>query len=390
MTDEKNLISSHCRLCNYDGIEPIMELLGVPRWNHRLLQENELAGDYSINLTAYRCPSCSFVSVPMRLNEDYYDDYINVPSLSNQAKLFQSNQAKEFVERFNLIGCKVLEVGCGDGFFLHSMKSVGVDCYGIEPSRVQRELACSLGLVVEQGILSGGRRLADAPFDAFVTRQVFEHVEDMRDFLLTIRSNLRNGAVGLVEVPNLSKLANEARFFDFIPEHINYFTENTLSLSLELAGYEVVEISPVQDGESLRALVRWSSLPEYDLLAMRAESLRNDIAKFLASAKLQGRKVAIWGAGGKGLSMMAIAGLNQDLLLVDGDPGKVGLYTPVSHLRVSPPSELAAQGIEAVIIMAPAYEKEIAQMLRSELAFSGRIILAGKAFQSFDALDTLV
>lgn len=387
MTDDQKLSVLICRLCGFDSIAPAVHFSGMPRWNHRLLQSHELATDRGVDLTAYQCPCCGFVSVPMGLSDDYYDDYVNVPSLSPQAQQFQTEQAQDFVKRFGLSGRSVLEIGCGDGFFLQSMQNAGAHCFGIEPSSVQRELACARGLRVEQGILSGKRILAEAPFDAFVTRQVFEHIEDIRDFLLTIRGNLRRGAVGLVEVPNLDKLVDEARFFDFIPEHINYFTSRSLSLALQLAGFEVIDVSPVQEGEALRAIVRWRSLPEYGALAQRAGSLREDVAKFLSTCQKQGKKVAIWGAGGKGLSMMAVADLSQVALLVDGDPGKVGLFTPVSHLSVSSPAELALQGIDAVIVMAPAYEKEIAKKLRVELAFSGQIILAGRGFEPFESKD---
>lgn len=389
MSDSSRMGASVCRLCSFDGIEVAVELASMPRWNHRLLQSHELATDRGVDLTVYRCPSCGFVSMPMKLSDDYYDDYVNVPSLSPQAQQFQTEQAFDFVERFGLAGCKVLEIGCGDGFFLHSMRNAGALCFGIEPSSAQGELACARGLSVEHGILSGKRLLVEAPFDAFVTRQVFEHVEDIRDFLLTIRGNLRAGAVGLVEVPNLDKLADEARFFDFIPEHINYFTPRSLSLALQLAGFEVLEVCPVQEGESLRALVRWQALPDYDSLASRVGSLRAEVMRFLSACRLQGKKVAIWGAGGKGLSMMAIADLGGVQLLVDADPGKVGLYTPVSHLRVSPPEELALQGVDAVIVMAPAYEKEIAHKLRTELAFTGQIVLAGRGFELVDPTDAV-
>jgi cyclopropane fatty-acyl-phospholipid synthase-like methyltransferase len=376
--------AQRCRLCSHDGVEAVLTLSGMPRWNHRLIRAQELAADRGIDVTAYRCLSCGFVSLPMRLSGDYYDDYVNVPSLSSQAQQFQAEQAREFVARFCLTGCRILEVGCGDGFFLRAMQDAGAQGFGIEPSSAQCQLARARGLQIEQGILAGGRRLADAPFDAFVTRQVFEHVEDIRDFLLTIRGNLQVGAVGLVEVPNLEKLLDEARFFDFIPEHINYFTPRTLSLALDLAGFEVVEVCPVQDGESLRALVRWQAPPDYGRIGSRAGSLRTDMATFMSACRSQGKKVAIWGAGGKGLSMMASVDVSDVQLLVDADPSKVGLYAPVSHLQVSPPQALASQAVDAVIVMAPAYEREIVRKLRTEWAFAGKIVLAGRGFEIVD------
>lgn len=372
-----------CRLCGYVPIKSITSLRGMPRWNHRLLSEAEVSSDFGIEINVLQCPGCGFVCVPPNLSPDYYDDYVNIPSLSRKAQMFQMEQARDFVEQFSLRGARVMEVGCGDGFFLEALRTAGAEVFGIEPSARQRDLAVSRGHEVELGQLSNERRLK-RPFDAFVTRQVFEHVEDMRDFLLSIRCNLRLGAHGLVEVPNLDLLAAEARFFDFIPEHINYFSPRTLALVLELAGYSVLEVAPVQEGESLRAYVRWDGLPEYDSLVLRVDTLRTQIETFLADCRSKGRKVAIWGAGGKGLGMMAIADLRHVEMLVDGDPGKVGLYTPVSHLKIRSPAELADRAIDVVIVMAPAYEQEIAAVLRSRYSFSGTIVLAGRGFVTYE------
>lgn len=357
----------------------------MPRWNHRLLSAAELQDDRPIDIDVCRCANCGFVCTAMNLAEDYYDDYLNVPSMSAQARSFQKAQASDFVARFELTDRKVLEVGCGDGFFLRSLADAGARVHGVEPSVVQRRVAASRGLTVDAGVLSQQRILAAGPFDAFVTRQVLEHVDDIYDFLLTVRSNLAPASVGLVEVPNLDKLVADKRFFDFIPEHVNYFSARTLRLALELAGFEVVEVDPVDNGESLRALVRWHGLPDFDGLSQRAASLGVDIAAFVARCREDGKKVAFWGAGGKGLSMLAVADLGGVKLLVDADPGKHGLFTPVSHLRVEAPTELAAQGIDAVVIMAPAYEREIAARLQDELGFRGDIVLAGRAFELFRA-----
>lgn len=325
----------------------------------------------------------------MQLSSDYYDDYVNAPSLSPQAQRFQLEQAQDFVARFGLAGRRVLEIGCGDGFFLQSMAGAGADCFGIEPSGAQRDLARARGLRVESGLLSSGRRLPDAPFDAFVTRQVLEHVEDMRDFLLTIRGNLAPGAVGLVEVPNLDKIRTECRFFDFIPEHINYFTPQSLSLVMQLSGFHTLEVCSVQDGESLRVLVRWDPMPDYRPIASSIDALKSDISSLLAEFRLQGKKVAIWGAGGKGLSLMAITDLRTVTLLVDSDRHKAGLFTPVSHLQVESPQEIARRGIDVVIIMAPAYEREIARVLREDLGFAGDIVLVGRGVRRLEAAGDL-
>ncbi len=377
----KSMTDVPCRVCSVTALETAFSMKGMPRWNHRLLKTSELAIDRPVDIEVHRCISCGFLCTAMNLADDYYDEYLNVPSLSAQACEFQAAQAHEFVARFGLSGRKVLEIGCGDGFFLHALTEAGALAYGVEPSVGQRQVAASRGLAVEGGVLSQGRRLAAGPFDAFVTRQVLEHVDDVRDFLLTVRANLAPRAAGLVEVPNLDTLVSGKRFFDFIPEHVNYFSPRTLRLALELAGFEVIGLDLVDNGESLRALVRWHGVTDYSDLADRVTSLRADVSKFVADCRALGKRVAIWGAGGKGISMLAVIDLEGIEVLVDGDPGKRGNFTPTSHLRVESPSELVERGIGAVIIMAPAYEREIATRLRDELRFDGDIVLAGRAFE---------
>src|SRR5690606_32815824 len=145
--------------------------------------------------------------------------------------------------------------------------------------------------------------LTHSPFDAFATRQVLEHIEDIHGFLAAIRVHLKPNGVGLVEVPNLDTLLAQDRFFDFIPEHINYFSARTLRLVLEIAGFEIVAVDSVQDGEALRALVR--NLPASALTGLRerTESLGIEIAAFVNQRHELGERVAVWGAGGKGINM---------------------------------------------------------------------------------------
>lgn len=379
---------SRCRLCRNPDNRPAFTLAGMPRWNHRLLHASELADDTPIDLVVSRCECCGFVSLSTAvLADDYYSDYVNAPSSSPQMLAFLTAQAREFVHRYDLVGRSIVEVGCGDGGFLAQLRDAGAFCLGIEPSDEQRKLALARQLNVEGGLLTKDRVLDGSPFDAFVTRQVFEHVEDMHSFLGAIRAHLKPGGVGLVEVPHLDTLLAQSRFFDFIPEHLNYFSPITLRLVLELAGFHVLAVDAVQKDEALRALVRRAELPPLDGVGRRVIDLSTQIAAFVRHHHQSGRKVAVWGAGGKGLSMLAVTDLRDVTLLVDGDPQKHGRYTPVSHLCVSPPEALQEQFIGAVVIMAPAYKDEILRILRSTYGFRGAVGIVSESFEVIEAVS---
>lgn len=360
----------------------------MPRCNHRLLQEHQLELDAAIDLAVYRCNSCGFVSLLSLLEDDYYADYVNAPSASPQMQAFLEEQAQEFVQRFELRGCTVLEIGCGDGGFLAKLSEAGAVCVGIEPSQTQREIALAQGLHVHGGLLAAERLLEGAPFDAFATRQVFEHIDDMQGFLAAIRAHLKPGGAGLVEVPNLDILLAQDRFFDFIPEHVNYFSPRTLRLVLELSGFEVLSVDPVQEGEALRALVRRIDPPALDGVRVRPTRMQAEIGEFVKRRRALGERVAVWGAGGKGLSMLAVLAGNDFDLLVDGDPHKHGCFTPVSHLLVSSPELLREHAIGTVLILAPAYRNEILQLLRSRYGFNGTVGIVGPTFEVIEPCTT--
>jgi len=355
-----------------------LTLTDAPRNVQRLLQAHERDSDRAISLTVCQCGRCGFVQLPPLLDDEYYDDYMMVATHSAQMQSFQADQARDFVTRFGLTGKSVVEIGCGDGNYLGNLADAGAVVSGIEPSRVTRELAINKGHAVEAGYVTATRRLRGAPFDGFVTRQVMEHVPDIHDVLTGIRRNLKAGAVGLVEVPSLEKAIADRRFYDFFSDHVNYFSFATLRMALEMNGFEVLEVRQDMFDEYNTAIVRNPQEVSLEGIQRAINTLGSDFARFIGEYRAQGKKVAIWGAGGKGLSVLASADIHDVDLLVDSDRNKQGRYTPVSHLKVEAPSALVGAGIDAVIITAMAYVHEIRRALADDYGFHGVVATLGE------------
>lgn len=367
----------HCRLCGHSLLQTVLTLNNAPRNVQRLFRPEQLHLDRSVELIVLCCERCNLVQVDPLLEDAYYDDYMMLATHSPQVQQYQQRQSHDFVRDFNLIGKAVKEIGCGDGSYLDHLRNAGCKTSGVEPSARSREIALSRGHSVESGYVDGTRRLVDGPYDGFVTRQVLEHVPDINGFLTGIRLNLTSGAVGLVEVPSLEKALQDRRFYDFFPDHVNYFSFRTLRLALELNGFEVIEIRHDMFDEYIVAYVR-SCLPlSFEYLVKTVKTLSEEVHAFIQRYRKRNQKVAIWGAGGKGLSVLAAAGISDIDLLVDADPNKLGLITPVSHLKVESPSALRHAGISAVLITAMAYRKEIVKTLVGDLDFNGDIAVLG-------------
>jgi SAM-dependent methyltransferase len=367
-----------CRVCGAGRIDLMATLNDVPRSNHRLLRPEEVSGDHSMNMEIFRCGHCDFVFCEYLLDDSFYEsDYLNAPSFSAQMAAFQRQQATDFVRHFDLAGKTIIDVGCGDGSYLDDLKTLGVNAVGLEPSQAQAALARERGFDVATGLVGADRIMDGAPFDGFVTREVLEHVPDIKGFLVGIRSNLKIGARGLVEVPNLEKLLKEQRFYDFIPEHVNYFTRRSLRLALELAGFDVVQVFTGMSDEYLIAYVGLRGQDSHRLseLQTQLDRLGRKLGAYIDGCRRANKRIGIWGAGGKGLNLLAAARVHDVEVLVDGDPHKEGLITPVTHLRVEAPRRLLERKVDVVIVTAPAYRNEIVKELRTELGFVGEIVV---------------
>jgi SAM-dependent methyltransferase len=367
-----------CRLCGRSATKAVLTLEKIPRNIQRLLRDEELPADGPTQMTVLECEACGFVQAAVSLGSDYYDDYVMGTSHSPQMQRYQAGQATDFVRRFKLEGKSVVETGCGDGSFMGHLASAGARPVGVEPSWRFRDLALAHGYDVQDGYVTAARALGGAPFDGFVCRQVLEHVPTIHDFLQGVRRNVRPEAFGLVEVPRLEKALIDGRYYDFFPDHVNYFSERTLRVALELNGFEVLEIAGGMSEEYNVAIVKTPATCRVSQLQAMAESLSREIEEFIGRHLAAKRSVAIWGAGGKGLSVMSLADVSGVDLLIDSDPLKQGLFSPVSHLRVHSPEVLLTRPVDVLIVTALAYKTEILSMLRDRYRFKGQVAVLGE------------
>jgi SAM-dependent methyltransferase len=373
-----------CRLCGSSNLSVCLTLEHASRSIQRLLTRNQLSHDQDITLEVYQCKDCGFVQLTKTMEPDYYDEYVMTTSHSPQMKAFQNAQAFDFVNQYNLVGKRVIEIGCGDGNYLEYLQDAGATVFGIEPSRPFREIAQERGFDVISGYVGRRDPLVGDPYDAFVTRQVLEHVPDPNDFLQGIRQGLSAQGVGLVEVPSLEQAMEYGRFYDFFADHLNYFSSTTLRHALERNGFDVLHVSRGMNGEYNVAVVQRA--PDYDFIGLQhtLHASVQDLRDYVNICQHEGKRVAIWGSGGKGITVMAVAQVKGVAYVVDSDPYKQGYFTPVSHIPIVAPERLLSDPVDTVIITALAYRDEIMTQLRQVLGFQGEVAVLGSQLHGLE------
>lgn len=369
--------SPSCRLCARDELRPFLVLPHSAGNVSRVLSQEEIGKVPAVTVRVYECGRCGLVQLVESLGSAFYDDYLMTTSHSPQMQHYQETQVAEFVGRYGLRGNRVIEAGCGDGAYLARLAAAGVDAVGIEPSARFRQLALQRGFRVLAGYVTAQTPIPEGPYAAFVTRQVLEHVPDPHDFLRGIRESLVPGAPGLVEVPSLDQALEHRRFYDFFPDHLTYFSDRTLRLLLEINGFVVDEVVRGMGGEYLVATVRLDAPAGQSNLQENTDRLVAELREFLTKERLAGRRVAVWGAGGKGIAALAVAQAEGILYVVDPDAHKQGRFTPVTHLPIVPPDRLATEPVDTVLVTALAYRNEILEQLLGPLGFAGNVVVLG-------------
>jgi SAM-dependent methyltransferase len=200
-----------------------------------------------------------------------YDEYLEV----------RPNWVKTFTRRLNQITTyqspgKVLDIGCGPGFFLEAAQAKGYDVYGLDPSEyivnVARE---KFGDHIKLGVIDNTDYPAD-DFDLVVAFDTFEHIYRPLEWLEYVRRILRSpdpasgkpGGLLTMTTPdpssNLARLSGRGWVSYKLPEHIFYWSPQTIRRALA-KDWDVLEINRAGQYATLgflfRRLFRLSSNP---------------------------------------------------------------------------------------------------------------------------------
>ncbi len=326
----------------------------------------------------------------------YGDGYENSLGFSEFFQGYLQGFAKDLVERYSLEGKQVLEVGCGDAEFLRLMVERGAASgVGFDPS-YHEDQPTSL----DEGRIQIHREMfppADQDLkieaDILVCRQVLEHVPDPLGFLETIRGGLPKDrpTTVVIEVPNLLPTLERQTSWDMIYEHCTYFTVGSLSQLLKKAGFHVTYAEETYEKQFITVEATTDlSVPDRTAELNDRGALDKGVADFgaawkscqstwiqrLTEAHEQGKTVAIWGTGARGINFLNLVDPNNTIQsAIDINPRKYGLHVAGTGQVVSPPESLLDNPPDLVIVINPIYEQEIRDSLQ-KLGLNPEIALA--------------
>jgi len=153
-----------------------------------------------------------------------------------------------------LPGLRLLDIGCGPGWFLRAAGERGVVARGVEADAAMAQRARAAGLVVASGVFPAA--VADDRYDIISLNDVFEHLPDPVAALADLHGRLASNGLLLLNLPSrqgtfyrlaeglarLGMSAPLARLWqrDFVSPHRYYFDADALDRLLATRGFQCV------------------------------------------------------------------------------------------------------------------------------------------------------
>ena len=357
-----------CRFCGQ--LLPERYLLkydNMPKSAQFFPTENEISDEQGVDIVLKQCIYCGLVQATGK-PVSYYRDVIRATGVSQEMRVFREKQYRDWVEEFDLADKKVIEIGCGAGEYMQFMETTSAGTYGLEHFREAADRGRARGHRILDGFVENSAYVIPlAPYDGFYIMNFLEHIPQPNEFLRGIANNLSDEAVGIVEVPNFDMMLKKSLYSEFIQDHLSYYTEDTLKMVLESNGFLTLECKSIWHNYIISAKVRKRSEMPVHGFTQKYQSLKRQMADFLAEQHRKGKKVAVWGAGHQALANLSLLDMADHIVyVIDSAKFKQNKYTPATHIPIVAPERLKNREVQTVIIMAAGYSQEVKQIMQRE------------------------
>jgi SAM-dependent methyltransferase len=389
-----------CPSCSSGRIKNFLNLENVPVNSVLNIKTRDQAlsfarGDIALGF----CEKCGFIYNiafdPALL--EYSAEYESTQSYSSTYSAFARRQAEQLIERHNLRGMDLLEIGCGNGEFLSLLCELGGNRgLGFDPAYKQARVQSSRAIKVKFIKDFYNERYAGHRADFVYCRMTLEHIPNAGEFVAMVRRSIGNhpDVIVFFQVPDVTRILQNCAFEDVYYEHCSYFSPGSLARLFRNCGFEVFNLETDYNGQYVTIDARPANgrspsilSDEEDLNGLRSlvEAFPEKYQKMLFEWRTRidnfsasGRRVIVWGSGSKGVTFLTTFGINNEVdYVVDINPYRQGCYMAGTGHRIISPDFLKEYQPDVVIAMNAIYRDEIKKDL-NKLGLHPEILALGE------------
>ncbi len=369
-------------------------------------QLNQMEPFYPLHV--YVCEKCFLVQVQEYVSpERIFTEYAYFSSFSDSWLAHMKAYADIIAARLSLTDAsRVVELGSNDGYLLQYFVAKGIPVLGVEPARNVSEKAIAKGVPTVTKLF--GRQTARELVadgirpDLICGANVLAQVPDVNDFVGGIKILLKPGGVVTIEFPYLMRLMAENQFDTIYHEHFFYFSFKTAERVFAAHGLTLFDVDELPThGGSLRIYARHTEdtakpagervlklsareeaagldrLDTYASFTEQVHETKRRLLEFLIGARRRGKRIAGYGAPGKGNTLLNYCGIRTDFVeyTVDRNPYKHGRFLPGTHIPIHPPERIRETRPDYVLILPWNLKDEIMEQVSYIRSWGGQFVV---------------
>jgi SAM-dependent methyltransferase len=402
------IASGGCMFCGTPLSRTFVDLGMSPLCESYVTREtlNQMEPFYPLH--TYVCEECFLVQLEEYVSPGaIFSEYAYFSSYADSWVDHMSRYADMITQRLRL-GREsfVVEVASNDGYLLQHFVKKGIPVLGIEPAANVAKVAVEKGIPTlvkffgeetATDLVSEGRRA-----DLICGANVLAQVPKPNDFVKGLQILLKPGGVVTIEFPHLMRLMAENQFDTIYHEHFSYLSFLSAEKIFAAQGLTLFDVEELPThGGSLRIYARHAadtSKPvtgraerlrecEIDAGFLRIETYagfgenvketKRKLLEFLIAVKRSGKKIAGYGAPGKGNTLLNYCGIRTDFVdfTVDRNTYKQGKFLPGTHIPIYHPDRIREVRPDYVLILPWNFKDEIVQQMAYIREWGGKFVV---------------
>jgi 2-polyprenyl-3-methyl-5-hydroxy-6-metoxy-1,4-benzoquinol methylase len=392
-----------CRICN-NSIKQIINLKKIALVGN-FLKKKQNQKKYKISLNY--CKKCKHIQIGETVNPNLLfkkylwetgvskSNIILINDFINKMKKFRLNQKS-----------KILEIASNDGSLIGSIKKrFNSIVLGIDPAvnlnnQAKKKKIKTINEYFDYKLSKKIKKMIKS-FDYIIARNVIAHVRKPNEVFRGVENLLTSNGIFILEVPHLLNIIKYNQYDNIFHEHLGFHSLKSirdLCDQNELKIFNVEKIS--SQGGSIRCFIckknnfrkisskvkkmlkfeqksKLFSIKNLENYGKKIKTHSRKLYNFINRLKIDGKKISIYGASGKGQALMQYCKIDNKLIdfVFDKSKLKQKRYTPGTNIKILNPNFIDKKIADYLLILSWNIVKEIMKQENSFLQKGGKFIV---------------
>ena len=397
----------HCRVC-HAGIKEIINILDYKKvaLAGSLLKRNQFNSEKKFPLKLVICKRCKHLQINFNPERDLlFKNYFWQTGVSSQNIYLITKLASDIQKKIKISKkSKIIEVASNDGSLLKIFsKKFNCQVIGVDPAvnfknKLKKDSIKSITDYFSYR-LSKNIKKKHGLFDICIARNVIAHLKDPNDIFKGVKNILNSNGLFIIEVPHLLNIYKEYQYDNVCHEHVGFHSLKSIIDLSKLHGLYLYDVEIIDSqGGSIRCYLSndkkiitnnvkkiLNSETRNNIFQINswlnfAKEIRNHNEKFrklLIDLKSKGNNISIYGASGKGQTLLQFLELDNDFFdyIFDKSKNKHNFYSPGTHIKIIDPKFIYKKKPEYILVCAWNLMNEIVKEHKKYLFHGGKFII---------------